>query len=84
MFNRQTIVVEKMNRWMIVVEKKVFTVETAKDVVEVCEKSKNFHASVGLEVILARWLMQKLKRLISGDLQLVFMAVEEVRTWISC
>lgn len=60
------------SRRSFVVERKSFSVEFVKDVVEISEKSMSFQVSVGLEVHLVQWLIKKIKGLTEGEGKLGF------------
>lgn len=49
------------NRRNFVIERKSFSVSCARDWVEIGDKSRSLQVSVGLEVGLVKWLIQKLK-----------------------
>lgn len=53
------------NRRSFVVEWKTFLVYFVKDVVEVGERSKNVQISMGIEVQLVKWLIEKVKWLLN-------------------
>lgn len=60
----------EMNRRTFSVEKKSFSVECAKDYVEIGERGKAVQISVGVELPLVKWLIRKLKFLLESDRRL--------------
>lgn len=60
------------------VEKKAFTVDFTKDQMVVTKQSQMVEVSIAIGVPLARWLIEKLKRLIAGDVKLGFIGSKKV------